>query len=95
MLVISGVVFPMGLVAWLSGRLNRAPRPSPRQIGLILALNGLLPVGMVTLGTILLSERLGALVWLRVVALAAWIAAGVVVVALLAITSMRRRHDDR
>lgn len=93
LLVVSGVIFPMALVAWLSGRLNRAPRPNPRQVGLILALNGLLPVGMITLGLGLMSERLGALVWLRGVALAAWIAAGVVLAALLVTALTRRRHD--
>ncbi len=91
-MVISGVIFPLALAAWLSIRLNRAPRPSPRQVGLTLALNGLLPVGLVTLGMALMSDRLGALVWLRGVALAAWIAAGIVLVALLITTVTRRRH---
>lgn len=95
LLVVSGIVFPMGLVAWLSGRMNRAPRPSSRQVGLILALNGLLPVGMVTLGLGLMSGQFWTLPWLRSVALAAWAAALIVVVALWVATWRQRRHHGR
>lgn len=83
LLLVAGVVFPMALVAWLSSRLNRQPRPAPRQIGLVLALNGLLPVGLVLLGLGLMAPQLWAMVWLRWAALAAWLAVGVVVVALI------------
>lgn len=92
LLVISGMILPMGLIAWLNGRLNRAPRPSSQQVGLILALNGLLPVGLVTSGLGLMSDRLWALPWLRGAALATWVAA-VGVFAVLVVTTLRRRRQ--
>lgn len=83
LLLVAGVIFPMAMVAWLSSRLNRRPRPTSRQIGLALALNGLLPVGLVLLGLGLMAPQLWALVWLRLAALAAWLAVGAVIVALI------------
>lgn len=95
LLVVGGMIFPMGLVAWLNSRLNRAPRPASRQVGLALALNGLLPVALVTLGLGLISERLWALIWLRGVAFVTGSASGIVLVALLVTTLMRRRDNGR
>lgn len=92
LLMVGGVAFPMGLVAWLSGRLNRTPRPSSRQVGLILALNGLLPVGLVTTGLGLMSPRFWELTWLRSVSFAAWAATAVVLAALLVTAARRQRH---
>lgn len=92
LLVISGIIFPMGLVAWLNSWLNRAPRPGPRQVGLVLALNGLLPVGLVTLGLGLISDRLWALSWLRGIVLVAWSAAAIVAIALIVTALHRRGH---
>ena len=95
LLLIGGVIFPMGMLAWLNSRLNRTPRPTPRQVGLLLALNGLLPVGLVLFGLGLMAPRLWDASWLRVAAFAAWLAAGVILVALaLARKSARAGGSD-
>lgn len=57
LLLVVGVVFPMAMLLWLNGRLNRKPALLPRQVTLLLALNGTLPVFLVTLGMGLLAER--------------------------------------
>lgn len=95
LLIVAGMIFPMGLMAWLNGRLNRAPLPSPRQVGLILALNGLLPVGLVLWGLGLLSARLWGLFWLRGVLAAVWAGAALVVAALMILAVHGRKHDGR
>lgn len=83
LLLVAGIAFPLGMVAWLNSRLNRQPRPTPREIGLILSLNGLLPLGLVTLGLGLMMPQLWEALWLRVAASAAWIGAGAVLIALI------------
>ena len=83
LLLVAGTAFPLGMVAWLSGRLNRQPRPAPRVVGLLLALNGLLPLGLVALGLGLLMPQLWATTWLRVATLAAGVGAGAVLIALI------------
>ncbi len=83
LLLVAGIAFPLGMVAWLNGRLNRQPRPTPREIGLILSLNGLLPLGLVMLGLGLMMPQLWEALWLRVTAAAAWIGAGGALIALI------------
>lgn len=83
LLLVFGVIFPMAMLVWLNSRLNRRPRPTSRQIGLVLAFNGLLPVGLVLLGLGLMLPQLWAMAWLRLAALAAWLAVGVVMIALI------------
>lgn len=90
LLLISGVIFPLGMVAWLNSRLGRAPQPTPRQVGLLLAFNGLFPVALITLGLGLMLPRLGDTFWLRAAAAAAWIAAGAVLTALLVLGRRQR-----
>jgi hypothetical protein len=57
LLLIAGVIFPLAMLFWLNGRMSRQPALSPRQVGLILTFNGVLPVGLITLGVGLLSPR--------------------------------------
>ena len=71
LLLMIGIIFPMGMLAWLSHRFNRRPQPSPRQVGLVLALNGLLPLALVLVGLGLMMPQLGEATWLRVTAAAA------------------------
>ena len=46
----AGVIFPMVMVGWLALRMNRKPALPPNRVGLILAFNFMLPVGLVLLG---------------------------------------------
>jgi hypothetical protein len=81
LVLMAGVIFPMAMVAWLASRMNRKPGLPPDRMGLILAFNGILPVGLVLLGFSLMSPAFGAQTWVRLgwtVALAA--AAAVLVV---------------
>jgi len=52
-----GVVLPMATLVWLNSRLRREPSLQPRQVGLILALNGIVPVTFIALGLGMLSAR--------------------------------------
>lgn len=90
LLLVAGIVFPMAMLAWLNSRFNRQPRPTPRQVGLLLALNGLLPVGLVMLGLGLMMPALWETTWLRFATLAAWLSAGVVLIALMVVGRGRR-----
>ncbi len=83
LLLVAGIAFPLGMVAWLNSRFNRQPHPAPRMIGLLLTLNALLPLGTVMLGLGLLMPQLWAMTWLRGAALAAWLGAGAVLTALI------------
>jgi hypothetical protein len=74
-LVIVGVAFPMGLMFWLSGRMRREPALTSRQVGLLLAFNGFLPVGLTILGLGLISAAIWAVWVLRIVAVASLLAA--------------------
>ncbi len=82
LVLMTGVIFPMVMLGWLALRMNRKPSLPPDQMGLILAFNGVLPVGLVLLGFGLMSPSFGALTWVRVGWMAALAAAAVVLVAL-------------
>jgi hypothetical protein len=72
LLLVSAMVFPMGMLWWLNDRVKRRPKLRPRQIGMLLALNGILPVGLVVFGVGLLSARTWEMLAVKmVVALAA------------------------
>lgn len=60
LLLIGGIAFPMGLLFWLNNRLGRQPGLGSLRVGLLLALNGVLPVGLILGGLALLSPRFGA-----------------------------------
>ena len=67
LLMVAGVVFPMAILAWLSGRMSRQPALQPRQVGLLLALNGTFPVALITLGIGLLTGSLATNLFLKIV----------------------------
>lgn len=74
LLVMAGIVFPMAMPIWLAGRLQRQPKPRPIQMGMLLALNGVLPVGLIVTGLGLLSPAFGATPGARAAAGAAAVA---------------------
>lgn len=63
--LMAGVIFPMVMVGWLAFRMNKKPRLAPDRVGLLLAFNMILPVGLVLLGLGLLSPEFGAHPWVR------------------------------
>jgi hypothetical protein len=73
LLVVAGVFFPMAMLMWLSSRMRRQPLPRPRQVGMWLAFNFVLPVGMLLLGLSLASPQFGASTVIRY---ATWAALG-------------------
>jgi hypothetical protein len=82
LVLMAGVIFPMAVVAWLALRMNRKPALPPDRMGLLLAFNGILPVGLVLLGFSLLSPAFGAQTWVRLGWMLALAAAAVVVIIL-------------
>ncbi|MCX7670570.1 MAG: hypothetical protein N2439_10925 [Anaerolineae bacterium] len=82
LLLAAGVIFPLALLLWLSSRLSRPPALAPRRVGLWLAFNFVLPVGLVLWGLRLLSPRVAASAVLHDAAVAALIAAGLLAVVL-------------
>lgn len=85
LLLLIGIIFPMGMLAWLSLRFNRRPRPPAAQVGLLLTLNGLLPLAVVLAGLGLMMPQLWETAWLRVAISAAGLGALGVLVALAVI----------
>jgi hypothetical protein len=79
LILLVGIAFPMGMLLWMNGRMRRRPALQPRQVGMVLALNGILPLGLVLIGLWLLSPPFGASPAVRV----AIIASGLAVLALL------------
>jgi uncharacterized membrane protein len=79
LILLAGIAFPMGMLVWMNGQMRRRPALQPRQVGMILALNGILPIGLVLIGLWLLSPPFGASPAVRV----AIIASGLTVLALL------------
>jgi hypothetical protein len=70
-LIVLGVAYPMAALVWLNGRMSRQPPLAPRRLGLILALNGIVPIAIVFWGLELLMPKLSANVTVRMVV---WIA---------------------
>jgi len=68
-LLVAGVVFPMGTLLWLNTRLKRRQILAARQVGMVLAFNGVLPVSLVTLGLGLISAGLWAMLAFKVIAI--------------------------
>jgi hypothetical protein len=80
LLVVTGVFFPMAMLVWLSSRMRRQPPPRPRQVGMWLAFNFVLPVGMVLLGLSLIAPQFGTSNAIRY---ATWAALGAALVLLI------------
>lgn len=89
LLLMTGVIFPMALLGWLAFRIGKKPSLPPQRVGLILALDFVLPVGLIFLGLGLMSPAFGARDWVRL----AWmisLAAAAVMVILLGVSRGRR-----
>ncbi len=63
-----GVAYPMAALYWLNLRMGRKPAMTPRQVGLQLALNGILPVSLIFWGLALVLPWLWASPAVRLVA---------------------------
>ncbi len=88
LLLVIGAIFPLALLLWLGLRLNRRPALRPRQVGLLLALNLMLPVSMVLWGLQMISPRLAASAAIQTAAIASS-AAAVCLVILMAAGAIR------
>jgi hypothetical protein len=75
LLLVAGAAYPMVAMVWLNRRLNRQPALTPRQLGLILAFNGVLPVSLVFWGVGMAVPRLWAVLAVRMVAVISSLAA--------------------
>ena len=73
LLLIIGVIFPMAMLFRMNSVLSRKPAPQPSRVGMLLALNGVLPVALVTSGLAMLSARMAESPALRVVVIATWL----------------------
>lgn len=80
LLLVVGVAWPLGWLLWLAGRLNRKPPLTPRLLGFLLALNGVLPISFILTAFGLLLEPLRVSPIFKGVLLIAW--AAVVVLAI-------------
>ena len=60
LLLIIGVILPMAMLFWINSVLSRKPAPQPGRVGMLLTLNGVLPVALVTTGLALLSAQMAA-----------------------------------
>jgi hypothetical protein len=74
LLLIIGVIFPMAMLFQMNSVLSRKPAPRPSRVGMLLALNGVLPVALIISGLMLLSDRFSAAPALRAAMIATWVA---------------------
>lgn len=74
LLLIIGVILPMAMLLQINSMLSRKPAPRPRQVGMLLALNGVLPVALIISGLMLLSARFSTAPALRAAMIATWVA---------------------
>ena len=89
LLLMTGVIFPMVLVGWLAFRMSKKPSLAPQRIGLILAINFVLPVGLILLGLGLMAPTFGGHAWVQL----AWmisLAAAAVMAIILGVSRGRR-----
>ncbi len=69
LVLLVGVSYPVAIMFWLNQRMSRPPGLLPRQVGWILAFNGVFPVTLILLGLGLIVNRLGAAFAFKVVLL--------------------------
>jgi hypothetical protein len=91
LLLIAGVVFPLAFLAWLGTRISRPPAPRPRQMGLWLAFNFVLPVGLALWGLRLISARVAAATVIRDAVTATLVAAAILAVGIAAEAAVAHR----
>ena len=83
LLLIIGVIFPMAMLFQMNNVLSRKPAPRPSQVGMLLALNGVLPVALIISGLMLLSDRFAASPALRAALIATWVASAALLIVLV------------
>jgi heme/copper-type cytochrome/quinol oxidase subunit 3 len=96
LLLIFGVIFPMAMLFQINSMLGRKPAPPPSRVGMLLALNGVLPVALIISGLMLLSARFSAAPALRAAMIATWVAslALLIILAIGKGADRRKRGDD-
>jgi len=94
LLLIIGVILPMAMLFQLNSVLSRKPAPRPSQVGMLLALNGVLPMALVISGLVLLSARFSASPALRAALIATWVASAALLLVLLINRGAGRRKGD-
>jgi hypothetical protein len=82
LLLCLGVIFPMAMLFQMNRVLSRKPAPRPSRVGMLLALNGVLPVALIISGLMLLSTSFSASPALRVALIATWVASLALLIAL-------------
>ena len=80
LLLIIGVIFPMAMLFQMNSVLSRKPAPRPSRVGMLLALNGVLPVALIISGLMLLSDRFAASPALRAALIATWMASAALLI---------------
>jgi hypothetical protein len=83
LLLIIGVIFPMAMLFQMNSVLSRKPAPRPSRVGMLLALNGVLPLAMIISGLMLLSDRFAASPALRAALIATWVASAALLIAVV------------
>jgi hypothetical protein len=95
LVLLIGVGFPMGMLVWLNGRMRRQPALQPRQVGLLLALNGILPLGLILTGFWMIHPPFGTSLAFKVVIVVSWLAVLVLLVGLWWMGQTARRSGGR
>jgi uncharacterized membrane protein (GlpM family) len=80
LLLIIGVIFPMAMLFQMNSVLSRKPAPRPSRVGMLLALNGVLPVALIISGLMLLSDRFATSAALRAALIATWVASAALLI---------------
>jgi hypothetical protein len=80
LLLIIGVIFPMAMLFQMNSVLSRKPAPRPSRVGMLLALNGVLPLALIISGLMLLSDRFAASPALRAALIATWMASAALLI---------------
>jgi chromate transport protein ChrA len=70
----------MAMLFQINSVLSRKPAPRPSQVGMLLALNGVLPLALIISGLMLLSDRFAASPALRAALIATWVASGALLI---------------
>jgi hypothetical protein len=83
LLLIIGVIFPMAMLFQMNSVLSLKPAPRPSRVGMLLALNGMLPVALIISGLVLLSARFSASPVLRAMMIATWTASLALLIVLM------------
>jgi uncharacterized membrane protein (GlpM family) len=83
LLLIIGVIFPMAMLFQMNSVLSRKPVPRPSRVGMLLALNGVLPVALVLSGLMLLSARFSASPALGAAMIATWVTSAALLIVLV------------